>query len=439
MADATLKDLNYGHPGTASYDVDTAEWLFARQLKTKSLKQLRTWRGAQVATTLATAASIQFPTPQVSANSTSIRKQVKSLLRDHPQLAAAVELVPELALVSAAIQSTTSLYDPLVGSLLSFGSITLDDRHEGPRQIAALPTGETGNILSLAILNKERLGWALDRSVWVDGPSLKDAECGYWNEEAAPIQQVSFSQSEDRSTILAVRLPSRTVLLRPVYHKRHQPVTQSPYYELPPSRIDAHPILNLNSDQTGGFSHVDVTFNPDFQFQFGIVDRSSTWSVWDIEHRLQRDAYTASCLLQGPIDPSGEASATGEDGWARILWVGDVNTLAVCNRRQLSIVSIKVGSFDYLHCPKLFSKRSTDWILDLKRHPGNKGRFFVLTSTHLMLMAITTSSEALDASVGEAGAHTLMSWRHYRGLEDFTLRLSVQTLTEDGEVNGPTY
>ncbi|KAH7398253.1 RNA polymerase I-specific transcription initiation factor RRN6-like protein [Pyrenochaeta sp. MPI-SDFR-AT-0127] len=431
MADRSLQNLNYGHPGAATYDLKTGEWCFGRQYTTRNLKQVQPQKYTPLLQTETVPASVQFPAPESSTTSTSVQKYVRGLVHDYPQLVAGSESIPELALVSAAIQTATATYDPLIGSLLSFGSITLEDKYEDTRRIAALPTGEAGNILRLAILTKERHGWAMDKSVWVEGPSLKDADCGYWNEEAAPLQQVVFAQSEDRSSLLAVRLPTRTVLLRPVYHRRRQAAKPSPHYSLPASVIDAHPILSIGLDETGGIPHVDVTFNPDFQFQIGLVDQKQTWSVWDIEHGRKGDAYAISRLVQGPISPSEDFDSAGEDGWSRILWIGDVNTLLVCNRRQLSIVGIKGDSFIYLPCPSLISQRSPDWILDVKRHPKDRGRFFVLTSTDLALIAVTTTSEALDATAGEAGATIMMSWRHYRGADDFTLQICVQMLSDE--------
>lgn len=432
MADRSLKNLNYGHPGEATYDLENREWTFARQYITRQLIQVRSQEGTDPPQTEALPASARFLAPQVFPNSTSIQKYARDLVRDYPQLVSASEQIPEPALVSAAIQTATVTYDPLIGNLLSFGSITFEDKYEATRRVAALPTGEAGNILQLAILTKERHGWAMDKSIWVEGPSLKDAQCGYWNEEAAPIQQVCFAQSEDRSSVLAVRLPTRTVLFRPVYHRRRQAANPSLYYHLPPSVIDAHPILSIGLEQTGGAPHSDVTFNPDFQLQIGLVDQNHTWSIWNVEHGRKGDAYTISRLVEGPINPSENFNSSGEDGWARILWVGDINTLLVCNRRWLSIISIKGDSYTYLPCPTLIAQRSPDWYLDVKRHPGSRDLFFVLTSTYLAVMAVTTPSEALDATAGEAGATIVMSWRHYLGAKDFTLHLSVQVLSDSG-------
>ncbi|OAL54311.1 hypothetical protein IQ07DRAFT_595839 [Pyrenochaeta sp. DS3sAY3a] len=431
MAEAPLSDLNYGHSGPASYHLESGEWLFGRQYSTRSLKQVPPSENSQQSQTQVLAPSSSFPTQQLHPNRTKIKKNFKRLVRVYPQIAPAFEKVPEAALLSSGIQSATSTYDPSVGNLLSFGSITLEDRHQDPRRIAASPTGEGGNILRLTIVTQERHAWADDRSCWVEGPSLKDADSGYWNEEAAPIQQVCFAQSEDRSTLLAVRLLTRTVIFRPVYHRHRQSANNSPYFDLPASVIDAHPILSILLEQTGGAPHADVTFNPDYQLQFGVVDQKHSWSVWDIEHSRKGDSYTASCLVRGNIDPSEDAITLGEDGWSRMLWVGDVNTLVVCNRRVLNIFDIKGGSCTPLPCPKLISKRSSDWILDVKNHPKHRGRCFVLTSNSLALMSITSSSEDLDATNGEPGACVLVSWKHYRDDEDFTLHLSVQMLSDE--------
>ncbi|KAG9194538.1 hypothetical protein G6011_04573 [Alternaria panax] len=427
MADRSLKDLNYGHPGVASYNLGNREWAFARQYTRRCFKQIRN-PDSTPSNSHATPASTQTLFPDTPANRTSIQEEIGNTVEDHPLLAPAAGLIPDLALVSAAISSAASTYDPLVGDLLSFGFITPKGTHEAWR-MAALPTGETGSILQLCVLDNERHDWTNDPKSWVQGQTLKGAESVFWNEEAAPIQQVCFLRSEDRP-LLAVRLPTRTVLFHPDYHHQPRAAAASPFYHLPASTIQSNPILSIHQNDTGGFPHVDVASNPDFQLQFALVDQSQTWSVWDIEHRLRLGTYTASCVLRGRINESEDGDTTGQDGWARILWVADITTLLVCNRRHLSIVSIKGESTSYLPCSKIFSERSADWILDVKRHPKDRSRVFVLTSTRLILIAVTAPSEHLSGA-DETGAKILLSWRHYRGAEDFTLGLSVQMLADD--------
>ncbi|KAF1919926.1 RNA polymerase I-specific transcription-initiation factor-domain-containing protein [Ampelomyces quisqualis] len=431
MAEDNLSHLNYGHAGTATFDTDSRKWSFARDFTTTTLTQIAVSSHNSIA---AVAAAIEHPTAPPSTRRTDAATNTKALLRSHPGLVPASDLLPELAVTSAAVVSASETYDPLVGNLYSTGSITCASRSEiweNPRRVAATVTGESRNILRLGFLSKETLGWGDDRSVWIRRQTLKNAESGYWNEEAAPIQQVCFSQSPDRSTLLAVRLPTRTVIFRPFYSQRPRPASRSPYYKLSSSLIDAHPLLSLSIAKTGGSAHVDVAFNPEFQLQFAVVDQDHVWSVWDIDRTRRSDKYSMTCLVQGRIAQQNDADLKGEDGWARILWVGDVNTILVCNRRQISVIEIRGGSFEYLPCPAVVSKRSADWILDVSRHPTIRGQFFVLTSTDLFLMVVITSSDAVDATVGSIGARVLVSWRHYRGTEDFTLSITLQMLDED--------
>ena len=233
-------------------------------------------------------------------------------------------------------------------------------------------------------------------------------------------------------SILAVRLPLRTVLFRPSYHRGRQAAEPSTHYDLPPSVISARPLLSITNRQTGGATHADVAFNPDYQFQFGIVDQQNNWGVWQLERRAKRDEYSVSRLIGGSISPAEDAGTDDGDGWARILWAGDSSTVIVCNRRHFSLIDIRGELFGYLPVPPIIPHRSTDWILDIRRHPQHKTQFFILTSTRLFFVAVTTSRTAIDSTAGQAGATILFSRRHYWGDEDLTLQLSVQTLVDDG-------
>jgi RNA polymerase I-specific transcription initiation factor RRN6 len=425
MADRSPNDLNYGRPGLANYDLENREWTFSRQPAKKKFVQISPWRPVL-------AASTTYSNDGTFSSAARTRRKARRLVRNHSQLVPASEQLHGLQSVSEAILSTTSTYDPVIGNLLSFGSVFLERSGTVPKRIAALPAGEAGNILRLVVLREERHGWSNDKTVWLSGPSFKNADSGYWNEDAAPIQQVCFAQTENGHSFLALRLPMKTVVFSPIYHRGRRAAKQSPYHDLPPSLIDAHPITSISIEQTGGAPHSDVTFNPDYQFQVGIVDQQSAWSIWDID-RKARDKFAVSCMVRGDIIPPEESSDIGEDGWARILWAGDINTVLVCNRRHLSIIDIKGPSFVYLPSPVLFTSRSAEWILDVQRHPKHNNRFFVLTSTHILVLGVTTSSAAMDMTTGEAGAHVLLSRRHYQGEDDFTLQLSVHQLLDNGK------
>lgn len=421
MADSSLNNLNYGRPGLSTYDLDDREWVVSRSPSANTLIQVSEWQLA-IPATLRTL-------PARTASSTKIRKHIWHLAHDNPQLVPTVSYLPDLNVVSEAVTAAATTYDPKVGDLLAFGTVFLKKSFR-PKSIAALPTGPCGNILRLVPLGKQKLGWNGDKSVWLSSPSFMTVDSGYWNEEAAPIQQICFAQTETSNGFLAVRLPSKTVLLRPSYHRGRRAAERSPHYNLPPSLLSARPILHVNLEQTGGAPHADVSFNFEYQYQFGIIDERYTWSIWQIERRAKRDEYSVVRMVTGDVIPKDEDMDEG-DGWARILWVGDNKTLVICNRRHLSVVSLDGATFEYLQAPLVISQRSTDWILDIKKHPQDQTRFFVLTSTRLFLVAVATSSAAVDSTVGQAGATILTSRRHYRGEEDLSLRISVHATEAD--------
>lgn len=422
MADSSLSSLNYGRPGLTSYDLDDRDWTFSRQPVPTKLKQIADWQSVLPAAT-------NLPPTQSPTNATTARKDARRLTHDYPQLVPATRQLPDLNAVSEAVTSAVTTYDPLIGDLLSYGTVFLD-RGGRPKQIAALPAGISGNVLRLVVLGQQRHGWADEKSVWLSGLSMKDVDSGYWNEDAAAIQQVCFAQTDSGNSFLAVRLPTKTVLLRPMYHRGRQAAKPSIHYELPPSLISAHPILSIIPGDSGEAPHADVAFNPEYQFQFGIIDQQSTWSIWQIERRAKRDEYSVLRLVRGSIMTSDDANTDNGDGWAKILWAGDSSTILVCNRRHLNLISIEGETFRHLPVSSLIPQRSTDWILDVKRHPQHQNRFFVLTSTRLFVLAVTTASATVDGTADQAGATIVSSRRHYRGDEDFTLQLSVQVLID---------
>lgn len=417
MADSPLNNVNYGRPGLSTYDLDDREWDVSRSPPADTLKQVAEWQ-------LAIPGTLRTLRPRTSTNSTDTRKNVRHLTHDHHQLTPAATHLPALSIVSEAVTSAATAYDPQVGDLLAFGTVFLKKSFR-PKRIAALPTGPSGNILRLVPLGKQRQGWNGDKSVWLSGPSFRIVDSAYWNEVAAPIQQVCFAHTESSNGFLAVRLPSKTVLLRPCYHRGRRAAERSPHYDLPPSLLSVRPIVNITLEQTGGVLHADVAFNPEYQFQFGIIDQHSGWSIWQIERRVKKDEYSVLRMVTGDVSLEKDDVIAG-DGWARISWAGDSKTLIVCNRRHLSVISLEGTTFEYLQAPPLVSQWSTDWIVDIRKHPHHQSRFFVLTSTRLFLVAVATSSAAVDSTIGTAGATILFCRRHYRGEDDLSLHMDIQ-------------
>lgn len=440
MAKPPPNDLNYGHLGKGSYSVDSKSWIFGRAPgQGRALRQLGPWK-----TTFAPIKQLHTSTSTEHTHE-EIQQAARSLSRTDPDVSPSLEFIPRLAAVSTAIVNSLNTYDPAVGDLLSYGSVTTTGakgfNRKRERDIVAIPSGQSGNILRLVAPEKERQGWLGDSTIWLEGRALGEGESGYWVGDGAPIQQLCFDQSGELSQFLAARFSDKTVFFHPTRNKHRQPATPSRLYKLPSSHIDPKPILSLLVKETGGTPHADVAFNPKCQRQFGLIDQKGNWTIWDIESSWKKQegtteriiVYSVSCTTCGHISllEAEEEHGARQDGWGRILWIGDVTTILVCDRRRLEVFDVGGSQSTLLESPSLVSDRSAEWILDVKRNPCNEHRFFVLTSTRLFLMAVTTSSNKHEEE-STPGASILLSWTHFRELEDVSLQLYFPPMSDDG-------
>lgn len=434
MANPSLT-LSYGHFGQAVYDLDSSVWAFDRStVSSAGLRQLGNWK-----TLISPATTVDQGSGSSSQRNTrDTQLAAKTLSLSNPDLFPSLSSLPEQARISAAIVSTTETYNPAIGSLLTFGSFTADGRWRHVQRVAALPHGESGSMIRLVALVKEKTGWEFDKNTWLQGYSLAGGESGYWVEDGAPVLELCFAQGEDRRSFLAARYPSRTVLFRPFHTGNRKPTMRPQHYELPPSRIDANAIAHIDMQETGGAAHAHVTFNPEYQRQMGLIDRLGNWSVWDIDGGYKEGSkYKLTLTTVGTITPIEHASNMEEgtsepleDGWARMLWVGNVNTIFVCTRRQAAIYDIRGEKPKRLHCASLTSPRSADWILDVHRPPERNTQFLIITSTHILLMGVQCISDIPNNDTEDCGAHILLSVVHSRGLEDITLQCSITVVNE---------
>jgi RNA polymerase I-specific transcription initiation factor RRN6 len=431
MTDSSLNDLNYGHFGEATYSLESSEWSFSRNPQRQELRTLTQWRTVS-------SAAIRYPTPNLLRPAGSVHQAVRELARDYSHFAPAVDLLPNLEIVSAATTSAVASFDASIGRLLSFGSIGCQGHYDHrPKAVVATAAGEVGSILQIQIVEKERHGW--DNGMFLEGPLLNSGEITYWNEDAAPIRQICFAEVKARGTFLAVRLQRRTVILHPTYVHHRKAGNRSEFFDLPPSTIDPCLIHSITAEETGGIPHAHVAFNSEYQRQIGIVDEQGNWSIWDIDNGYRNDDYKVTCSAVGSVASSiddastspGPSKSVKEDGWARMLWVGDANTVAVVTRRHMVVCNVKAGLMP-LTTPRVISERSADWILDAERHPSNKKLFFILTSTRLFLVTVTPPSDDPGFVQVEPGATVLLSWTHFRGAEDITLQLCVHKSSYEG-------
>ena len=429
-------NLNFGLVGHAVYDPDNQEWLFGRRPGRRCIVGLLgSHRLSHPAIVQHNAVAGTGRVPAMA----DLRKSARALVRREPELASVLPLLPQWAIPSIAVNAAVGEYDPFVGGLFSLGRTT-DAASRTRVDLAATATGEAGNILRITSLPHELHGWRADKSIWLKVPVLGESDA-YWADEGAPIMQLCFAEGDSRSQFLAVRFPARTILFSPRLHPQGETRHWSRFYDLPASPLDPNPIVSLPIDQTGGASHADITFNPWYQHQMGVIDHKGNWGVWDVEGgRGAKRSYSAACTNGGMISrpvPSDRENdePRQQDGWAKILWIGDVNTVLVCNRRKIEIFDTRgqMGSPTPLKSPDVTPSRSSDWILDVKRRCGNSHHFYVLTSSRLLLLEVTCLDRAEREGYAESGATVLLSWQHLRSPDDITLQLTSAVEPADGK------
>ncbi|KAF2083620.1 hypothetical protein K490DRAFT_51214, partial [Saccharata proteae CBS 121410] len=436
MTDSHVTDLNYGHVGLAVYDPEVKQWSFTRRPGSR-----RTLQPVGQPEAIIPAISSDLTPPNGLAR--QLHRESEEVLRSNPELHAARWFLTENAKLSKAVLAIAARYDPVRGALVDFGrAADVDDRRmRCTVKIAALPGGKGGHALRIIQLRNEHRGWAQDKSVWLNVPHLGAGETGWWSGNGAPIQQVCFASTEDETgTFLAVRTDTVVHLFRPLWHRA--PVKASghanTYERFPASRLDASPIVQIPIAK-GKPAYADVSFNPWYQRQIATINQHGVWTIWNIEgvKDNKRSTFRTLRAKVGRVigdrdiekadgeDPEDDVPAPKfHDGWFRVLWVGDVNTIAVFSRRQVVLFNFR-GDTKHLKSPDIGLKNTTDWILDAKRDPRSTDRIFILTSSRLILSAVRVPDEVGKGNeAAEAGAQSLLSWRHFRHPEDMTLQMS---------------
>jgi RNA polymerase I-specific transcription initiation factor RRN6 len=169
------------------------------------------------------------------------------------------------------------------------------------------------------------------------------------------------------------------------------------------------------------------------------VDSSGSWSVWEAEGRQNRHSPQKLApgkrghILDGRKDEAYLTSSSTKwtDAWHQILWVYDINTIVVCNRRHVAVFDIatrpqRLRSID-------FSAAATnDWILDIKKSARNNSHLFVLTTTRILWVKVEPLQEGRNM---QPGAKVLLAYQHFREPNDHTMRLT--TMEDDKGKSAP--
>lgn len=380
--------------------------------------------------------SRQYLPPTLSTGSLtpapSHRVQENALTKRFPELIPASFITSELAKTTP--DDATSLNEALATSstLIAIGkAVDAGNRNGSIIDVIALAAGKAGEVLRLIRPRIDKLAWPGHGGIHLEvmDPGTPIEEC-YWVGNGGMIRQISFAAEDDArsnwlassSTWLAVRQVSSTTIFKPTHRQELVPaiVLSGSAMRYPSSRLTSNPIVTLSIDKTGGQPHVDVTFNPFYVRQFAIMDRGGTWSVWDMEGKERKRTFKIERSKHGHIQDGLEANIQVDlaDGWGRILWAGDVNTIIVCSRCHLVAFNIKAQP-TRLAIPDVFTSMPSGWILDVKQNVRQLNHLFVLTSARIFWLEINSDGEyAGDVKV-------LFSCRHFRDEDGENMKLEI--------------
>uniref|UniRef100_A0A093V485 RNA polymerase I-specific transcription initiation factor RRN6 n=1 Tax=Talaromyces marneffei PM1 TaxID=1077442 RepID=A0A093V485_TALMA len=370
-------------------------------------------------------------------------KDTNALLEDYPELISIASSFAREEELSQTIQEAESQFNPQISSVLGFGNAQLSEQVRIRRgrmrtvPIAAFASGQNQNVLSLRLIEAERVVTNLEQDAAFRVPTIGCSRAVDWICNETPIRQIKFADSiENPGDLLAVRLLSSTAIFQPVYHREAQlidpPELSGLAYSRPQvSHIDPCLVAEIDVSQTGGFTHVDVTFNPWYLKQFAIVDERGHWSIWQLQNIVRLDNGVAPELLHSDFLPCDAADDKGEsltdevkyDTWGRLEWVRDVNTFIVCGRRNAMLYVLE-GTTATSYRIELNWQSSTEWILDVKTCSSQNSLGFILTTTRILCFDFKLADQETQP------IRPQFAWLHDRDADDLTLRLTSLTIAE---------
>ncbi|EME89210.1 uncharacterized protein MYCFIDRAFT_76564 [Pseudocercospora fijiensis CIRAD86] len=273
--------------------------------------------------------------------------------------------------------------------------------------VVASVAGEAGELLRVSQVHLQRQGWGEDKELYLEVPVLHGDEVT-WDAQLGPVQQVCFAQPIDRGEcLLAVRYLTKVLLVRPMYRKGTASGVSG-------SGISTELLYAIDR---AGLTHADVAFNPWFGLQIAVIDQAGYWKVVEFSSRkLNRIARTWA--TPGPTSSSSKEEAL-YDGWARIAWVMNSETILVCVRRSIKLFSINKSEAVLQKTIDSELLGDTDWILDFQQDAKHLDCCYVLTSTYLILIQFRTNLQ------GELTGRVKARVRHHRNPEDLSMRLHI--------------
>lgn len=437
MTEIRTKDLTYGHFGEPTYDTESQQWHFPREVSTDGHIQ-----------PLGITRHITSDSTHVEVkNNLSRSSKIKGLDRAaayYPEVQPAFDAILGRIQGSAAGGHVPLSYDVSKSDLLAFGtaSYAKASRHTAHVPIVALPGGSAAELVTLVTLQNEQLRWEQTSPLSINRLTAAGGIQGFWTGVGNPVQQIvsAVSLDGDSSGLFAVRHHKAISILQPRLYDNIQFDRLKSCDErlLPPSRLLPHEIAIIGGNEADAVPFSDVAFNPWFPEQIATLDQTGVWHVWEVELKSKaKGLWNLNSVDTGSLPsahPTSNSPKETDDCWGRVLWVKDLRTLLLAQRRQLCLV--RIGGKINTNCtPDLGLTYSADWLLDVKRSPANPAHLFVVTSTRLIWLAVLPVDELAHDDGGRVNFTVLLSWVHYRNPQDLSLGLETCQNERDGGAN----
>lgn len=446
MADLhASNNLSYGTLGRATYNHESQEWVFLRQIGRPPLRdqdgepedagQRFPFPFSGDGQRMVVPASIQYnPTERLSSS-----KPSKSLQRTLPELLS----VPAEIHIGKRLVRTTTPAPPGNRELLTFSNaMQVFEGHTAQRSqftpIVAYAYGKAGEVLKIAPLTDRGSGPQTEDESLESGnsPFISARDAASWVGCGAPILQIRSAKPKSSNDMwIAVLLATATMFFAPF-------IRQSSDKDRPTSfgdghgsagfcALDANPVVSLPISRTGGYPHADIDFNPENETQVAIVDVRGAWSIWHLAALFSKPVSTSQrieLMAFGKLSAHESSDDNFHAGsWHSICWValgkGLNGRILVCNRRKMALFNIQGHLLSMINLD-LGPLREKQLILDVRSLCGSTGQCLVLTTTKLIWLSSTLPSW-LGPKTQPKGLDVILSWRHFLHAEDHSLYLST--------------
>ncbi|SMQ46358.1 unnamed protein product [Zymoseptoria tritici ST99CH_3D7] len=403
MAERFRSDLPYGHFGRGNYSLTENVWNHVRHIQPTI--RIQPLGGPKF---------LAGSTPENHHPSSGLdygaklrkrhEQQIKTLVKSNPDLQATSAILADHLRTSELVQAAIQRYDSTKGSLIAISHIFSESRHR-PILVSAYATGEDGSDLCLVRVQDQKQGWTGTDNISLNVPTMYGEHLVLPGK--ASILQVRFSSSVQPGNVM---LGIRTQIGVVIYHPTQRKASSAGAFG---SRLVLDPLYTVSIGNTSGVPCSDFAFNPWFPQQLAIVDQAGQWEVLEFRTRKMDRVdrrWTGS---------SDNGNTKLNDGWARITWIANIETVAICTRTSLKLVNISADEAVLVEDVTGGLSGSIPWILDFGLVPDHMNLFLVLTTTHIVLYEVGT-----ERSSGTA-TKVILKLRHFRSPDDTTLRLNT--------------